>query len=204
MVITSNRHTVLKILRFNLWAIHCWEWNATKVLFSRFRDNLLAWNHWLTFSSSTFKLVSKFKMLGLFLKKQICIISKKMKFQDIGASSISFIYKGKRSRLSIDPWPRSVPFVALCAPKIEQTAWLPWNFWKRALAEMGFPAVSGMFSMILDKVYFFWAGSWEGLAGAMWLDSWRISAGYRLLLTTLIFVSYQSGGEEHGWLNALT
>ena len=40
--------------------------------------------------------------------------------------------------------------------------------------------------MILDKVYFIWAGTREALAGTMWFDSRRISAGYRLLLTTLI------------------
>ena len=42
-----------------------------------------------------------------------------------------------------------------------------------------------MFSTILDKVYFFCAGTREALAGAIWFDSLRISAGYRLLLTTL-------------------
>ena len=42
-----------------------------------------------------------------------------------------------------------------------------------------------MFSMILDKVYFFWAGTQEAPAGAMWFDSRWISASYRLLLTTL-------------------
>ena len=56
----SNLTDILEILRFNLWAIRlCGEWNTTKLVFSMFRDNLLANNHWLTLSSSTFRLVSK-------------------------------------------------------------------------------------------------------------------------------------------------
>ena len=39
--------------------------------------------------------------------------------------------------------------------------------------------------MILDKVYFFWAGAWEELASAMWFDSRQICTAYWLLLTTL-------------------
>ena len=50
---------------------------------------------------------------------------------------------------------------------------------------MQFPAIWGMFSTILDKEYFFWAGTWEALAGAMWFDGRGISTSYRLLLTTL-------------------
>ena len=50
---------------------------------------------------------------------------------------------------------------------------------------MRFPPIWGMFSMILDKVYFFWAATQEALAGAMCFDSRQISAGNRLLLTTL-------------------
>ena len=34
-----------------------------------FKDNLLAYNHWLTFSSFGFKFVSKFIMLGLLRNK---------------------------------------------------------------------------------------------------------------------------------------
>ena len=36
-----------------------------------------------------------------------------------------------------------------------------------------------MFAMILDKVYFFWAGTREGQAGAMWF-SW-LPADFRRL-----------------------
>ena len=35
-----------------------WRMNTTKLVFSMFKDNLLAYSQWLTFSSSTFKLVS--------------------------------------------------------------------------------------------------------------------------------------------------
>ena len=54
---------------------------------------------------------------------------------------------------------------------------------------MRFPAIWGMFSMILDKVYFVLAGTQEALAGAMWSDSRWILAGYQLLLTTLFVIS---------------
>ena len=30
-------------------------------------------------------------------------------------------------------------------------------------------------NMILDKMYFFWAGTWEALAWAIWFDSQQIS-----------------------------
>ena len=66
----SDLTDILEILRFNLGAILlCGRMEYHKTGFSMFRDNLLAQNHWHTFSSLTFKLVSIFKMLGLLRNK---------------------------------------------------------------------------------------------------------------------------------------
>ena len=68
----SDLSDVLEILRFNLWAILlCGEWDDTKLVFSMFKDNLLAYSHWLTLSNSKFKLVSRFRMLGLLTNRLV-------------------------------------------------------------------------------------------------------------------------------------
>ena len=68
----SDLSDVLEILRFNLWAILlCGEWDDTKLVFSMFKDNLLVYSHWLTLSNSKFKLVSRFRMLGLLTNRLV-------------------------------------------------------------------------------------------------------------------------------------
>ena len=99
----SDLTDILEILRFNLWAIRlCGEWNTTKLVFSMFRDNLLANNHWLTLSSSTFRLVSKFRMLVL-SRNRFVSSAKRWKSKMLEHLGRSFIYKRKRSGPSTDP-----------------------------------------------------------------------------------------------------
>ena len=109
----SDLTGVLEILRFNLWAIlFCGEWNITKLVFSMFKDNLLAYSHWLPFPNSTFKLVSKFRMLGLsrnrFVSSAKRLNSKILEHLGI---SLNFMYKRKRSGPSTDP--RGTPHVTV-------------------------------------------------------------------------------------------
>ena len=75
---------------------------ASFFFFSIFKDDLLANNHWLTFSSSTFKLVSKFRILGL-LRNKFVSSAKRWKSRILEHLGTSFIYKRKRSGPSTDP-----------------------------------------------------------------------------------------------------
>ena len=60
----------------------------------------------------------------------------------------------------------SVHFGALCTPKLAGSRGMPpGNFWKRTVAWMRFPAIWGMFSMTVDKEYFFGDGTQEVQCG---------------------------------------
>ena len=67
-----------------------------------FKDNLFAYSHWLPFPSSTFKLVSKFRMLGL-LRNRFVPSAKRLNSKILEHLGISFMYKRKRSEPSTDP-----------------------------------------------------------------------------------------------------
>ena len=118
----SDLTDILEILRFNLWAIRlCGEWNTTKLVFSMFRDNLLANNHWLTLSSSTFRLVSKFRMLVL-SRNRFVSSAKRWK-----SKMLEHLGRGWHTQKSKRGRKRAICLVTRNERLIFPTYWL-WNF----------------------------------------------------------------------------